>query len=158
MDETFSHRNVWTVCNIQMLRMLHDVWLFFFFPQSYNFLIWIAFLMLQNADAKLVFHDRAFIKKHYWWKCEVLAKSLEQVNEFFHFSSLISLLAVSYLAPLLHNSNSYSPGDIHKCHTPRQICPSYADFSSISELQFRESINPITTWNLMRMQHTFQKI
>lgn len=108
-----SHRNFWNVCNIQMLRiccMMFD-WVFLFlfvcfFSQSCNFLIWNAFLMLQSADAKTIDHDLAFIKKHYWWKCEVLAKSLERVNEFFHFSSLISLLAVSYLPPFLQNSNS----------------------------------------------------
>lgn len=50
-----------------------------------------------------------------------------------------------------------APGSYTNVTPPLQICPSYTGFSSASELRFVESINPITAWNLMRIQHTFHK-
>lgn len=53
-----------------------------------------------------IFHDRAFIKKLKFTgeKVKFLQK-VWRVNDFFDFSSLISLLAVCYLPLLLHSSN-----------------------------------------------------
>lgn len=117
---------------------------------------------LWNADAKTIFHDVAFIKKHYWWKCVVLAKSLERVKEFSTSVHLFHSWLLAIYPRCCTIVSQKAPGSYTNVTPPLQICPSYTDFSSASELRFVESTNPIKAWNLTRIQqtqlHTFHKI
>lgn len=129
MGETYFHTEI-SVWNVQMIKKKTCCGMF----------------ALLNSQAKTIFHDRAFIKKHYWWKCEVFTKkSLGRANEFFHFGSLILLKAFFYLPLLQHSSNSRSPRT-HPNAPPRfnyaHPTQTSVPFQSYCEAESRNWIKP----------------
>lgn len=142
MDETFSHRNVWTVCNIQMLRMLHDVWLFFFFfsrraiislfelhSLCYKTLTLRLYFMIGHSSKSITGENVKFLQK-------VLSKWMSFSTSVHLFHSWLSAIWPHCCTILIHTApGTYTNVTPHVKYVRRtQTLVQFQSYSSESQL------------------------